>query len=191
MDIAARRRNDRAETYTMADAVFAACFLAACIRHGDVVKLAAFAPVVNVRGAIFVHPAGIVKRTTYHVFWMYSRLLEKYAVPFEAACGELSAGGKSVPVLDAVLTESEDGSRKALAVANKHPSEAQALDVKALAAGGSLEGMVLDGDSPDAYNDIGAGQRVVPRKASFAIVDGWIVLPPHSVSVVFFGGDTE
>ncbi len=49
-DLEARRKNDMASTYTMADALFSACFLNACLRHSDVVDIACFAPVVNTRG---------------------------------------------------------------------------------------------------------------------------------------------
>ena len=66
-DLEARRKNDMASTYTMADALFSACFLNACLRHSDVVDIACFAPVVNTRGPIFVHPDGIVRRTTFYV----------------------------------------------------------------------------------------------------------------------------
>ena len=50
----------------MADAVFSACFLNACNRHCDVVKMANFAPTVNTRGCIFTYDEGIVLRSTYH-----------------------------------------------------------------------------------------------------------------------------
>lgn len=49
-DLDARRENDIAATYTMADALFSACFLNACLRHSDVVDIACHAPIVNTRG---------------------------------------------------------------------------------------------------------------------------------------------
>jgi alpha-N-arabinofuranosidase len=147
--------------------------------------MANFSPIVNTRGAIFVHPKGIVKRTTWHVFRMYTHLLEANVVPLKLECGELSDGKKSVPVLDAVLSVSDDGARRVLAVVNKHPTDAQELDVSALAgAAQSLPATILDGDSTDAYNDIGAEERVVPREASLAVKDGKVTLPPHSLSII-------
>ena len=47
MDHAARRKNDIASLYNMSDAVFTACFLNACLKHCDIVKMACFSPVVN------------------------------------------------------------------------------------------------------------------------------------------------
>ena len=186
MDVAARRRNDRAATYTMADAIYAAAFLNACVRHGDAVKMACFAPVVNSRGAILVHPGGIVKRTTYHVFWMYANLMETNVLPVTLKCGELSDGIKSVPVLDAVLTASGDGRRRVLMAVNKSPDEAVALDVSALCPVGTdfLPATILSGDSPDAYNDVGSENRVVPQKVRLAVAEGKTTLPPHSVAAI-------
>ena len=184
MDYEARRENDRASIYTMADALFAACFLNTCLRHCDIVKMANFSPVVNTRGAIFVHEKGIVKRMTWHVFWMYTHLLEKNVAPVELKCADLSDGKRSTPVLDAVLTVSDDGRRRVLTVVNKHPSESVALDVSALSAATRFNASVLAGDSPDAFNDIGAENRVAPVQTQLRAGDGKIALPPHSLSIV-------
>ena len=50
--------------YTMADALFSASFLNACLRHSEDVGMANIAPIVNTRGPLHVFPAGIVKRTS-------------------------------------------------------------------------------------------------------------------------------
>ena len=184
MDYAARRQNDVASIYTMADALFAACFLNTCLRHCDIVKMANFSPAVNTRGAIFAHPKGIVKRTSYHVFWMYTHLLEPNVVPVSLDCGELSDGKAKVPVLDAALTISDDGRRRVLAVVNKSPDNAVSLDVSSLTPAASLRATVLDGDSPDAYNDIGAENRVVPHQATLAVTGGKVSLAPHSLHCI-------
>ena len=185
MDYAARRQNDVASYYTMADALFSACFLNTCLRHCDIVKMANFSPVVNTRGAVFVHDKGILKRTTYHVFWMYTHLLEPNFAPVKVDCGKLSDGKASVPVLDAVLTVSDDGARRVLAVVNKSPDKAVSLDVSALGAkSASLAATVLSGASPDDYNDIGAENRVVPVKTTLAVKGGKVELAPHSLSCI-------
>ena len=189
MDYAARRANDIASTYTMADALFAACFLNTCLRHSDVVKMANFSPAVNTRGAIFVHPKGIVKRTSYHVFWMYTHLLEPNMVPAEVDCGLLTDGTATVPVIDAALTVSDDGKRRVLAVVNKHPEKAVSVDVSALLPGNrpdSLNATILSGASPDDYNDIGKEDRIVPQEVTLAVAHGRITLAPHSLSCIVF-----
>ena len=184
MDYGARRRNDIASTYTMADALFTACFLNTCLRHCDIVKMACFSPIVNTRGAIFVHKDGIVKRTAYHVFHMYTHLLESEVLPVELKCGDLASGKASVKVLDAVLTVSKDGKSRALAVVNKDPENAAVLDVSALTGEKSLRATILAGDSKDAFNDIGAENRVVPVESTLPVDGGKVSLGPHSLTIL-------
>ena len=187
VDYPGRRRNDIAATYNMADAVFASCFLNTCLRHGDIVKMANFSPIVNTRGAIYVHPKGIVKRTTFHVFWMYTNLLEPNVQLVSLVSPDLKSGKRSVPVLDGVMTVSDDGSRRVLAIANKHPTDKIRLDVSAFTSAEKLEGTSLAGESAADYNDIGHENRVVPRKTVFSVENGCIELPPHSVSCINIG----
>ena len=169
----------------MSDAVFTANFLNACLRHCETVKMACFSPVVNTRGAVFVHDKGIVKRTTYHVFWMYTHLLQPNVVPVSVDCGSLSDGRRVVPAVDAVLTASDDGKRRVLAVVNKSPDKAVSFDISALGSGARgrapLPATVLSGSSTDDYNDIGAENRVVPVKTTLEVKDGKVSLPPHSL----------
>ena len=73
--IAARGRNDINTTYTMADAVFSAGFLNTCLRHAETVQMANWPRLMNTRGPLFVHPAEMIRRTTFHVLEMYANLL--------------------------------------------------------------------------------------------------------------------
>lgn len=66
-----RDENDDNTKYTMADAVFTACFLNELNRNCDIVGMANYAPAVNTRGCIYTCPEEIVLRTTYHVFDLY------------------------------------------------------------------------------------------------------------------------
>jgi alpha-N-arabinofuranosidase len=180
----ARRENDIASTYTMADALFAATFLNTCLRHCNIVKMANFSPIVNTRGAIFVHKDGILKRTTYYVFKMYTNLLEANVMPVDVKCGVISHEKDSAPLVDAVLTVSDDGKRRVLAVVNKSPDSVVQFDMSSLTSAATLNATVLDGDSPDAFNDIGAENRVVPRKTEFKVNGGKVSLAPHSLSII-------
>ena len=91
----------------MADALFSACFLNACLRHADIVDIACFSPIVNTRGAIFVDKDGITRRTTYYVFYMYTNYLEKYNVPLTTNFTKLTDGKSETGVFDAVLADDE------------------------------------------------------------------------------------
>ena len=46
-------KNDDNSSYTMADAVFSACFLNQCLKHANTVGMANFSPTVNTRGLLF------------------------------------------------------------------------------------------------------------------------------------------
>jgi len=184
--IAARDRNDLNTTYTMADAVFSAGFLNACLRHTDTVRMANMAPVVNTRGPLFVFPTGIVKRPTFHVFSMYANLLETNVVDTWVSSDTFTHTGKSVPVLDAVATCDEAMQKWSLVLLNRHPDTQ--LSCKVVVGGNALVGRhkvtVLDGDSPDAYNDIECPDRVAPLETEVICNNGEVDLSPHSVTVI-------
>jgi alpha-N-arabinofuranosidase len=80
-DVKARDGNDDNSLYTMADALFSACFLNSCLRNSNYVEMANMAPVVNTRGPLFVYPEGIVKRTTYYVMQLYATKLQPNILP--------------------------------------------------------------------------------------------------------------
>jgi len=181
----ARRKNDIQSTYTMADALFSACFLNTCLRNSDIVEIACFAPIVNTRGAIFVHQEGILKRSTYHTLYMYANYLEEKYVPTENQIETLTHNNQSTDVLDIVVTSNALGSRYVCAIVNKDPSNFIDLKIdfesmhKKIPK--KLQGKVLSGSSPDDYNDIGAENRVIPKDQSFQVKNSTISFPPHSL----------
>ena len=184
--IAARDRNDINATYTMADAVFSAGFLNACLRHADTVKMANMAPIVNTRGPLYVHPAGVVRRTTFHVLAMYANLLGERIGDAYVDSPALVHGDQSAPALDAIATCDDDQRKWRLALVNRLPDEA--LDCRIVMDGAPLQGSrhasLLAGDSPDAYNDVTMPNRVTPQELDLVFTDGLVSLPPHSVTIM-------
>jgi alpha-L-arabinofuranosidase len=184
--IAARDRNDINATYTMADAIFSAGFLNTCLRHTDTVQMANMAPVINTRGPLFVHPEGVVRRTTFHALAMYANLLAERVADVFVLSDPLIHEGQSVPVFDGIATCNSTMSGWRLALVNRDPL--QPLTCKIILAGQPLEGRypatVLCGDSPDAYNDIGKPERVAPVKGQLDFQSGSAILPPHSITVL-------
>jgi alpha-N-arabinofuranosidase len=184
--IAQRQANDIASQYTMADALFSASFLNACLRHADDVGMANIAPIVNTRGPLFVHPRGIVKRTTFHTLAMYANLLEARVGKLDLSCGELAHQGHRVPVVDAVATVNDSGKKWSLALINRHPT----LDVDCtVKLGGALwkgtcQLTTLAGDTPDVFNDIENPDRVTPVKSSRELKEARINLPAHSLTII-------
>ena len=184
--IKARDKNAIASQYTMADALFSASFLNSCLRHADDVDMANIAPIVNTRGPLYVHPQGLVKRTTFHVLAMYRNLLLDRVARAEVASAPLQHAGRTVPVLDAVATSDATGRNWRIVLVNRHPSAPVQCIVKV--GGKPLDGKrratVLAGDSTSAYNSVDNPRRVVPQTTDLSFTAGQAPLPPHSVTIV-------
>ncbi|MDR2423604.1 MAG: hypothetical protein LBD59_02630 [Prevotellaceae bacterium] len=183
-----RDKNDINSLYTMADAVFSACFLNTCLRYCDDVPIAGFSPVVNTRGALFVHPKGVVRRTTFHVLSMYANMLEKHFLPSQIQSDTLKHGDRKTLMLDVAITCNSDKTRFAIAAVNKHPDKAVTFAPDFAALTGStpkqVKAVALTGTSKDDYNDVGNENRVVPTEITLKVDKGLITLPPHSVVII-------
>jgi len=181
--IARRDINAIAEQYTMGDALFTASFLNACLRHCEDVGMANIAPIVNTRGPLYVHPKGIVRRTTFHTLAMYANELQKRVASVQVEGGGDSNRAKD---LDAVSTVDESGKTWAIALVNRNPSETLACAVKMgdRALDGTFDATILAGDSPEAFNDVERPNRVVPEKTRLTFKKGVVKLAPHSLTIV-------
>lgn len=184
--VKAREKNNIASQYTMADALFSASFLNACLRHAEDVGMANIAPTVNTRGPLYVHPEGIVKRTHFHAMAMYANLLQERIVDIQLTTSKLAHGEDTVATIDAVATVDSSGKHWAIALVNRHPSENLACTVRM--ENTLLEGMhkatVLAGDSTDSYNDIEHPDRVVPETTELSFEAGVCNLRAHSLTIV-------
>lgn len=184
--IQAREQNEIATQYTMADALFTASFFNACLRHAEDVGMANIAPIINTRGPLFVHPKGIVKRTHFHSMAMYANHLLPRVGQLSLVTDKLSQGKDSVPVVDAIATTDASGTKWVIALINRHPNQELACGIafKDRAIDGALDAITLEGDSPEAFNDVDHPHRVVPEKRSLVVRDGSVSLPPHSLTLV-------
>jgi alpha-N-arabinofuranosidase len=182
--IAARDLNDRPETYTMADALFSASFLNACLRNADVVAMANVAPSVNTRGPLHAHRTGIVKRTSFHAMKLYVDHIRELMVPSHVVGPRLEHDGKSVAAVDAVV--SKDGGGTTITVVNRDPTSAApcriVLDGQGLS--GTWKASILDGDAPDAFNSVENPSAVVPRVANLSEENGCYTIPPHALCMI-------
>lgn len=189
-ELEARRKNDINSTYTLADALFSACFLNACLRNASDVEIACFSPIVNTRGAIFVHPDGILKRTTFYTFQMCTNRLEEFVIPVKSSFECLTVGDKSTGVLDVILTANKEKSRYVCAVVNKDPEQNRTLTLDfegmGIKAPRNVSAVVLSGKTPDDYNEVGDENRVVPQEKKMAVTDNSVTLPPHSLVFLYF-----
>jgi alpha-N-arabinofuranosidase len=191
--ITPRDKNDINSSYTMADAVFTACFLNQCHKHSDIVGMANFAPTVNTRGAIYTHQEGIVLRSSYFVFELYVRHLGDIIVDSwlsENSVFDVEKSGKttSVPYVDAVATKRAGCEDLRIALVNRHPDRAESVTLN-IGSAIQYSNAVLHsvvGDSKDAYNDIGREQvRIVEQPFKWnAQSEITVELQPHSVNVL-------
>ncbi|QGG58791.1 alpha-N-arabinofuranosidase [Paenibacillus sp. B01] len=191
-----RKLNNRNDSYTMADAVFNACFLNQCLKHCDAVGMANFAPTVNTRGAIYAHENGIVLRSTYFVFQLYGKLLGDRVVDSwldgNEDFGSVDRKGQAirVPALDVAATVSSEDESLRLAVVNRHPDKAVPLDLTALGMPGDAASAVLHSivaPGKDAYNDVHCPDdiRVMERELDLSESGPLAIdIPPHSVHVL-------
>ncbi|MBQ2952213.1 MAG: alpha-N-arabinofuranosidase [Clostridia bacterium] len=189
-----RDKNDDNSTYTMADAVFTACFLNAMHRHCDIVGMANLAPVLNTRGCIYSDDSGVVLRSTYHVFDLYVNHLGDTVVDLWAE-GDMPqmtvpfkwGGERTVDCLDLIATTFSDKPGLAVAAVNKDAENAHTIRIP-LDAPSAITLLTLNGDSKDAYNDVGhEGVRVTETRLGLQEGCVEIALPPHSVSVIRIG----
>ena len=187
-----RDGNDINSLYTMADAVFAACFLNMCLRNCDLVGMANYAPVVNTRGCIFTTPDGIVLRSTYHVFDLFVNVMGDIVVdsfaedmPVLHARNRKSGETVDVDALDIVATRFSESEGLAVSAVNKEPVKEHSLILDDSLAGRSVTLYTVSGDSPDSYNDVDR-EEVTIREQNLGIYQAGssITLPPHSVNVV-------
>jgi alpha-N-arabinofuranosidase len=128
--IVRREINAIPSQYTMADALFSASFFNACLRHAEDVGMANIAPLVNTRGPLYVHPHGIVKRTTFHTLALYANQLGSRVGKLDLTTGNLLNGSRSVPMVDAIATVDESGKVWSIALVNRHPSKNVACTIK-------------------------------------------------------------
>ena len=189
-----RDLNDDNSKYTMADAVFSACFLNECNRNCDIVGMANFAPIVNTRGCIYTYKEGIVLRSTYHVFDLYVNylgdvILDAWSEGMKSMEARNSASGQTetTELIDVLATEFSDREGAALAIVNKHPGEAQEVTLD-LEAEGEAVLYYIAGSSTESYNDVDREEVHIQREDMGVYTPGMRVsVKPHSVGVIQIG----
>jgi alpha-N-arabinofuranosidase len=167
----------------MADAIFSAGFFNACLRNADVVKMANISPTVNARGPLFVHPRGIVRRTTWHALKMYVDGIAPLLADTFVQSERLVSDEGSVAVVDGIASASDTSGPLRLMLVNRDPERARQVrvEVDGQPIAGKLRATMLMGDGPDAYNSIETPDRVRLLDAELEVASGSIELPPHAI----------
>jgi alpha-N-arabinofuranosidase len=143
--------NARPETYNLSHALFTASFFNIMLRHANDVIIGNYAPSINCRGLIYAHQKGIILRSTYHVFKMYSVCAEGTAIHAEINSPLLD--GSAAPVLDAAAVRSKDHTLNILVV-NRNPANTIPCQIKLKGfRPQQATGQILTGKSLNSYND--------------------------------------
>ncbi len=187
-----RDKNDDNSTYTMADAVFTACFLNAMNRNCDIVGMANFAPILNTRGCIYSNDSGIVLRSTYYVFELYVNYMGDVVIDTweEEQIPQMIVTHKNgmpvkVKTLDILATKWSDKPGLAVAIINKNPTEEQYIELDIGEQEGQAILYTLNGPSENSYNDVNNRQVEITKRDLGRITNKLsFKLPPHSVNVL-------
>ena len=186
-----RDKNDINSQYTMADAIFSACFLNACLRNCDIVGMANFSPIVNTRGCIFTHPDGIVLRSTYHIFDLYVNYLGDTVLDAWAEetpkMNVTHRQGRNfdVDAVDLVVTSWSDKPGIAVAAVNKEAEKEHTITLNFDYDGREVRVYTVAGESTESYNDIDREEVRVEEGEVMAYTKGMeITLSPHSANVI-------
>ena len=174
-----RDENDINEQYTMADAVFSACFLNMCIRNSGIVGMAAFSPAVNTRGMIYTYREGLVLRPVYHVFRLYNLMLDRHIDTW------VQEGADDM--LDVAATSDENSSRISIAVVNKDPDRERQICIGMNRKYSRAQLHTVNGTDADSCNTVGKSEVGIHTKEIQSAPDNQMVttvLEPHSVNVI-------
>ena len=187
-----RDKNDDNSTYTMADAVFTACFLNAMNRNCDLVGMANFAPILNTRGCIYSNHEGIVLRSTYHVFDLYVNyfgdtvidLWSEDQMPVMTVQDKWGAP-QTVDVLDLAAAKWSDRAGLALAAVNKHPDAPQEIVLDLACEHTKVVQYSISGANKDSYNDVDRNEVFIREETLGRLEPGMqVTLSPHSVNIL-------
>lgn len=193
--IAPRDKNDDNSTYTMADAVFSACFLNAMNRNCDIVGMANFAPILNTRGCIYSYDEGIVLRSTYHVFDLYVNRLGDTVIdlwPKEELprfrVKDKRGQETEITALELLATKHSEGGGISIAAVNKHPQESFDISLDFECGDADVVMYSICGSDKDSYNDIGREEVFIAEGRLGKFKPGMnVTLQPHSVNVICIG----
>ena len=167
---------------TIRDAVSAAIHLNGFARHGDRVRIANIAQMINVIQAMILTDGDkMVLTPTYHVFRMYVPFQDAKLVPVEFAAGSYVYDDLKLPQVDVIAAKAKDGTTW-LSLVNLGPSQIAEVTLKAKSAVGET----LTAEKVNAYNSFGAPNNVSPKPYTAKNSNGSLKLKlaPKSVTVV-------
>lgn len=181
------------EEYELRDSLFAAGVFNALQRLANEVAMANLAQLVNVLPAIRTSRTGAWMTAIGRAFELYTAECEEIAVECEVECERFDAEAfgnipalEDVPWIDASATVSEDGSRLAIAIVNRHPREPVAAGVDVGGEVGEAGQATLTGASAEAETAerLPAALSVHRERLDCTGSPMTVTVPAHSAAVV-------
>jgi len=169
------------------DAILAALNINIFARHGDRVRMANIAQMVNVLQAmILTDKEKMVLTPTYHLFKMYVPFQDATLVPLSLDAGKYTHGDIALPRLDALAAKDAAG-KVWLAMTNLDPN--QPLEIEASLAGVTAKaaaGETLTAPRVDSVNTFETPNAVAPKPVVAKVQAGKVLLTlaPKSVTVI-------
>ncbi|HWI86986.1 MAG TPA: alpha-L-arabinofuranosidase C-terminal domain-containing protein, partial [Sphingomonas sp.] len=173
---------------TMRDAMVAGLNLNIFTKHGDRLRMANIAQMVNVLQAmILTEGPRMVLTPTYHVFEMYKPFQDATSIPIDIKSSWYSKDAWAIPAVSAAAARGKDGNLY-VALLNVDPN--QSASVSATLSGSNataVAGRILSGPAIQSYNDFAHPDTVRPMQFDGAqLANGTLTatLPPHSIVVL-------
>jgi alpha-N-arabinofuranosidase len=169
------------------DAILAALNLNIFARHGDRVRMANIAQMINVLQAmILTDKEKMVLTPTYFVYRMYVPFHDASLVPVTFTAGTYARGDIRLPRVDAIAAKDAAG-KLWVEITNVDPNESAEVEIDV--AGMTLTsaaGETLTAPKVDSVNTFDAPSTVVPKPISAKLRGGKLALTlePKSVTVV-------
>jgi alpha-L-arabinofuranosidase len=172
---------------SLRDAILAALNLNIFARHGERVRMANIAQMINVlQSMIMTDKEKMILTPTYYVFKMYVPFQDAAFVPVTFDAGTYTQGDVTLPRVDAIAAKDTTG-KLWLAVLNIDPNQIAEIEVSVAGATTKLaKGETLTAPKVDSVNTFGSPNAVVPKPITVNVQAGKLVLrlDPKSVSVV-------
>ena len=172
---------------SLRDAILASLNLNIFARHGDRVRMANIAQMVNVLQAMIItDKEKMVLTPTYQIFRMYVPFQDATFVPVTFDAGTYTKGNISLPRLDAIAAKDASG-KLWLAITNLHPEEPVEIEADLVGiAPKSATGETLTAPRVDSVNTFEAPNTVVPKPVPVEVQGSRLALKlePKSVTVI-------
>jgi alpha-N-arabinofuranosidase len=172
---------------SLRDAILASLNLNIFARHGDRVRMANIAQMINVLQAmILTDKEKMVLTPTYYVFKMYVPFQDATLIPVAFDAGTYQQGSIKLPRVDAVAAKDASG-KLLLEITNLDPEKQVEMDadISGMVVK-SAKGETLTASQVDSVNTFSMPNTVVPKPVSATVSGGRLALTlqPKSVTVI-------